>query len=378
MDRRLPIPLVTLLLIASCLLIFTAIASDPAGSEGLLAGLGVYFLPFMVWDGAYSSLLGVALVHYDALLLLLNVILIWVLGRRVEEAFGSQATFGLVFFAAILGSGVQLACGEWPAIGASGLVCALFGAMMGARRAVPSFEACLRPEFILLLLGWFLLCVPLSLAHLIVVSNGANAAGFAMGWAASELFVRRRHRAAAGAAIAALSVAWMPWNGDWQVWRYIRDHYGPATALAGARVFTTGLNDAIEINTTAWTLAASPRAEERNAARAIDLARQACALTMWREPAFIDTLAAAYAEAGRWKEAQVTQEVAVMLADELPEAAETGKGGDPGLRDEIAGLKTDLHAHLEAIRAGEKIRDQTLEKARNQASGFSSQLSPRR
>jgi tetratricopeptide (TPR) repeat protein len=51
-------------------------------------------------------------------------------------------------------------------------------------------------------------------------------------------------------------------------------------------------------NSLAWLLATCPRATVRNGARAIENARKACELTGWKEGNYIDTLAAAYAEAG--------------------------------------------------------------------------------
>jgi tetratricopeptide (TPR) repeat protein len=68
------------------------------------------------------------------------------------------------------------------------------------------------------------------------------------------------------------------------------------------------------LNNLAWVLAASPDAELRNGAEAVRLAERACELTHYGEPLFIGTLAAAYAEAGRFPEAVTTAEKAEQLA----------------------------------------------------------------
>ena len=68
------------------------------------------------------------------------------------------------------------------------------------------------------------------------------------------------------------------------------------------------------LNNLAWVLAASPEAELRNGAEAVRLAERACELTHYGEPLFIGTLAAAYAEAGRFPEAVTTAEKAEQLA----------------------------------------------------------------
>ena len=68
------------------------------------------------------------------------------------------------------------------------------------------------------------------------------------------------------------------------------------------------------LNNLAWMLAASPDDELRNGAEAVRLAERACELTHYGEPLFIGTLAAAYAEAGRFPEAVTTAEKAEQLA----------------------------------------------------------------
>ena len=92
------------------------------------------------------------------------------------------------------------------------------------------------------------------------------------------------------------------------------DHYQKAVQLdprdAGAR------------NNLAWLLATHPDATVRDGAQAIELARQAVQLTAGKVPAMLDTLAAAYAEAGRYREATETAERALQLA---------GPQGDPTL-----------------------------------------------
>jgi tetratricopeptide (TPR) repeat protein len=73
-------------------------------------------------------------------------------------------------------------------------------------------------------------------------------------------------------------------------------------------------NLARALNNLAWVLAASPDAGLRNGAEAVRLAERACELTHHGEPLFIGTLAAAYAEAGRFPEAVITAEKAEHLA----------------------------------------------------------------
>jgi tetratricopeptide (TPR) repeat protein len=67
---------------------------------------------------------------------------------------------------------------------------------------------------------------------------------------------------------------------------------------------------------TAWVLATSPQASVRNGAEAVELAERAVRASGGRDPAILDALAAAYAEAGRFPEAVQTTHRALALAIE--------------------------------------------------------------
>ncbi len=68
------------------------------------------------------------------------------------------------------------------------------------------------------------------------------------------------------------------------------------------------------LNNLAWILASNPDDELRDGAESVRLAERACELNHCHEPLFIGTLAAAYAEAGRFPEAVATAEKAEQLA----------------------------------------------------------------
>jgi tetratricopeptide (TPR) repeat protein len=62
-------------------------------------------------------------------------------------------------------------------------------------------------------------------------------------------------------------------------------------------------NSANAYNGFAWWRAVSPNGKFRNGPQAVEYARKACELSGWKEEAYIDTLAAAYAEVGNFSEA---------------------------------------------------------------------------
>ncbi len=73
-------------------------------------------------------------------------------------------------------------------------------------------------------------------------------------------------------------------------------------------------DDVALLNDTAWVLATNPNTSIRNGAEATELAQRAVRLSAGREPAVLNTLAAACAEAGRFCEAVQTAHKALELA----------------------------------------------------------------
>jgi Flp pilus assembly protein TadD len=108
-------------------------------------------------------------------------------------------------------------------------------------------------------------------------------------------------------------------------------HYAPSDAvqLAMALVQQGRTQDAVAeyrnilasnpdlpdaLNNLAWILAASTHPEFRNGANAVQLAQRACEVTHNGQPLMIGTLAAAYAEAGRFDDAVKAAQKAHDLA----------------------------------------------------------------
>jgi len=74
--------------------------------------------------------------------------------------------------------------------------------------------------------------------------------------------------------------------------------------------------EAVRKSSLAWVLATSPEAADRNGALAVKLAEDACWRTRYRQTTMVGTLAAAYAEAGRFDEAVATAQKACDLASQ--------------------------------------------------------------
>jgi tetratricopeptide (TPR) repeat protein len=100
------------------------------------------------------------------------------------------------------------------------------------------------------------------------------------------------------------------------------------------------------LNNLALILATSSEAGLRNGPEAVQLAERACQSTQYHQPQLIETLAAAYAEAGRFTEAQAVTARLVQIA--------TNAG--------MTGLAERNQRRLEMYRAGQPLRESTPRK----------------
>lgn len=116
----------------------------------------------------------------------------------------------------------------------------------------------------------------------------------------------------------------------------------PAEAAEQYREVLRSRPDSVPaLNNLAWLLATHPDERVRNGIEAVALAERAVALTRGDAPAILGTLAAAYAEAGRFADAIAAAEKARALAESK---------GDAGLASKNASL-------LELYRAGKPYRE---------------------
>jgi len=94
---------------------------------------------------------------------------------------------------------------------------------------------------------------------------------------------------------------------------YYLEHKVPEALAAWRAVLRIDPNHVPVLNQTAWVLATSPETSLRDGPQAVVLAERAVRLSGGRQPAILDTLAAAYAEVGRFAEAvQVTNQTLAL------------------------------------------------------------------
>jgi Flp pilus assembly protein TadD len=130
--------------------------------------------------------------------------------------------------------------------------------------------------------------------------------------------------------------------------------YNLAVTLAASKRFEEAIHvlreelkrrpdDLSAANNLAWILATCPRGDLRNGAEAVALAERVCRGSSPEQPGFLDSLAAAYAETGRFDQA-------VAIAERAAELAATRK--DPALADRLR-LRIELYRQHRPYREGD-------------------------
>ena len=115
-------------------------------------------------------------------------------------------------------------------------------------------------------------------------------------------------------------------------------HAAALTHLKAAHAVNPG--DVTIASNLAWVLATSPEAIHRNGHEAVRLAEWACNATAYKSPPLLDTLAAAYAEAGQFDQAVRTTLQAIEIVHSNPKSPTSA-----------------LESRLELYRAGRPYRE---------------------
>jgi tetratricopeptide (TPR) repeat protein len=131
-------------------------------------------------------------------------------------------------------------------------------------------------------------------------------------------------------------------DAQYQLGQLLNDRHdvaGAVVAFEAAVRVKPNMTDAL--NDLAWALATHADAKVRDGAKAVEFAQRAVELTHRDAPNILDTLAAAYAEAGRYDDAVATLREAVQKAQKLG----------------VAGAASDLEAHLKLYQSKQPYRE---------------------
>jgi tetratricopeptide (TPR) repeat protein len=309
-------------------------------------------------------------VHSDIWHVLFNMWWLKDFGTLLESTLGRSKYFFFVVISAVVSSGAQLAITSQTGMGFSGVVYAMFGYLLAARHTEQRYQRILTKQTMIWLLGWIVLCIILTYTEIWRVANAAHIAGFLFGYCVGNTLTARvrvtLNKAALFAliALAVLSMVYMPWS---ETWRYrsayaniiaignqaaagnpeaqykyahiLIQHGKKAEAMSWLRK-SASQNYVPGMNELAWTLATDRDDALRDGTEAARLAEGACQKDNWKEPQYMDTLAAAYAELERWNDAVKTQKVAISK-----------------LGAESAKIRASFEARLQQYSRHEKARE---------------------
>lgn len=121
-----------------------------------------------------------ALPHANAFHLIFNVAWLWTLGTMLEERFGSFRLLGLVLLFAAGSAAAEYAI-FLGGIGLSGVVYGLFGLAWVLSRADARLRGAVDPTSTWLFVGWFFLCIWLTVEDILPVANVAHGVGALLG-----------------------------------------------------------------------------------------------------------------------------------------------------------------------------------------------------
>lgn len=295
-----------------------------------------------IWHGRIWGLVTSAFVHVHFLHFLFNMWWAYEFGRMFERKLGQLQYVLFVVIAAIVSSGAQVAFSGQTGIGYSGVVYALFGFAWTARHIEPDFYEIVHEQVVRLFLFWLGFCFVLDMTGVMNIGNAAHVFGLVFGWCAGNVYIRRKYvwESKAGlvvlSVITLLSMVYLPWSARWnarhQILNYWQAEQNAKEGDAEAQMFYAqilrdqGLNkesiswlkraadqqQLVAKNDLAWVYATHPNETFRDGEEAVRLAEEVCEKDGWKDPVFIDTLAAAYAEVERWEDAVATQELAVQ------------------------------------------------------------------
>ena len=85
-----------------------------------------------------------------------------------------------------------------------------------------------------------------------------------------------------------------------------------------AQAIQYGPDQTMAYNNFAWLLATCPQAKLRDGKKAVEYATKSCQLSEWKEGASLDTLAAAYAEAGDFDNAVKWENASMQIPNQTP------------------------------------------------------------
>ena len=179
---------VTLLITAIAAALELACTFDPTLREALYLKYRLGILS-PIWAGEVWRPVTTTLLHGGLFHAVFNIYWLLLFGSVVERRFGSWRMLGLFVLLAYVSMVPEFVISNFnrpldeqnAAVGLSGVIYGLLGVVWMGRSKDPQFEAACSSETLALLLGWLVLCLPLTYFEVLPLANIAHAAGLAFG-----------------------------------------------------------------------------------------------------------------------------------------------------------------------------------------------------
>lgn len=144
------------------------------------------FGTFDLWDGQWWRIPLSAFHHANLLHLLMNGAAAWFLGKRLERRWGSLWYTLFLVPAIVIPLLIEFVIGH-AALGFSGAICAMLGALLVLQQLEPRDDD-ISDESIAFMLGLILLGIPATALEIMPIANAAHIAGVVYGWSAAWIF----------------------------------------------------------------------------------------------------------------------------------------------------------------------------------------------
>ena len=220
-----PQPIITYVLGALCILL-TLIWHNPTGAPAL-ARLDPILAPApsQIWEGAYWGILTTFFVHGDIMHILFNMMVFIQLGRIMEASLPRWGYLLFLLAAAAVSFDCELAVTGQRAIGASGVVYAMFGLMWTGQAKYREWRALATQRNMNMFLMWGVICIIGTVAGFMHIANAAHFGGLLFGLSVGALFLAPHRKMIWAVPLAlligtaSLSLFWLPWSGEWHTYR---------------------------------------------------------------------------------------------------------------------------------------------------------------
>lgn len=164
------------------------------------ADVSQFMQGYDVWWIETLRFISTTFFHANLLHLIFNLYWLWLFGTKVETEFGHAAMLGIFAFLAVGSSAAEYAFSV-GGIGLSGVGYGLFGLLWVLSRSDSRFRDSIDRQTVQLLVGWFFLCILLTIMKIMPVANIAHGMGCVLGallgWTLAERDRLRKTRNAA-------------------------------------------------------------------------------------------------------------------------------------------------------------------------------------